>query len=151
MKKDSIFSETNCLMARKYPINFHLGANSYKILKESLKIKDTVHLNKQIILSKSFEIIQDKFPSWNIISNEDMIEYEKRSKSSNFSFWEWLDSNCSNGYFYISKPIFDETYSLAIVVYGSTSGPLQGGGFAELLQKVDGRWIHKEIITTWVS
>lgn len=87
----------------------------------------------------------------NILTEIQFNEFEEKSKQSGFIFWEWLDENCNNGYCFVSKPIFNETFDLAFVEVGTICGRLCGGGEDRIYEFKNGNWILKETIGSWVS
>jgi uncharacterized protein YrzB (UPF0473 family) len=59
----------------------------------------------------------------------------------------------ANAYTFIqfSRVGFNKEHNKAILYYGTTCGPLCGGGNNVFLEKVNGKWIIKHTVGLWVS
>ncbi len=117
--------------------------------KKNLDIKDTLHLNEQIELFTHFKISNEILPGWNVLTEKEFDLY--KISSSDNSIWESLLIDCPNGYYSLSKPIFNESFDKAIVGFGSVCGRLCGGGVTRVYHLVDGKWMIEKEISSWVS
>lgn len=150
--KDKSFLSVNSLMEQS-TWNLDLIDNEYKTyLQEHLKIKDTTFLNFQINLLNNFKISKEIAPQKNIITNNDYIEFNKSFEINEFAYLDWLEkNNCKRGFSSISKPIFNETYNLAIIHFEQICGPLCGGGLIRLYELKNKKWVQKKVIDHWIQ
>ncbi|WP_255592866.1 hypothetical protein [Marixanthomonas sp. SCSIO 43207] len=149
--ESSDYLSSTCITEKPRAISYPMVADFDKYVKNHLEIKDTIHYNTQKRFYKKFKITSELVPNKNILTQKQFEEFEKKSKKGEFRFWDWLDNNCKNGYCSISKPIFNETYDLAYVQIGTVCGGLCGGGEERIYEFVNGKWIEKESISSWVS
>lgn len=123
-----------------------------KYLQETLKIKDTSHLNLQTKLCKDFIITNEIAFGKNILKNEDYISLNQTFKNSEFDYLDWLElQKCKRGFNSISKPLFNETYDYAIIYIENICGPLCGGNWIIAYELKDKKWIQKEVLNATVK
>jgi hypothetical protein len=142
---------SSCITEKPSAISHPMVSNFNDYVKDNLNIRDTVHLKTQSRLYKTFKITADLVPNKNILTQKQFEEFEQKSGNGGFRFWDWLDSNCENGYSSISKPIFNETFDLAYVQIGTVCGGLCGGGEERIYELINGKWIEKESLGSWES
>ncbi|UMB61196.1 hypothetical protein MHL31_03090 [Lutibacter sp. A80] len=142
---------SSCITEKPRAVSHPMVSDFNEYIKKNLKIKDTVHLNTQSRLYKRFKITSDLVKNKNILTQKQFEKFEKKSKSGEFQFWDLLNTNCKDGYCSISKPIFNETFDLAYVQIGTVCGWLCGGGEERIYEFVNGKWIEKESLGSWVS
>lgn len=142
---------SNCITEKPRAISHPMVSDFNEYVKNNLNIKDTIHLNAQLKLYKNFKITADLVMNKNIITQKQFVEFEQKSENDEFRFWDWLETYCENGYCSISKPIFNETFDLAFVQIGTVCGGLCGGGEERIYELVNGKWIQKESLGSWVS
>lgn len=145
------FLSTNCLTEKTRAINYPMVADFDKYVKNRLGIKDSTHYKVQSELYKKFVLTSKIAKGKNIITQIQFKEFEKKSELGEFKFWDWLEQNCSDGYSSISKPIFNENYTLAYIQIGNVCGGLCGGGEERIYKYINGKWIEKENFGNWVS
>ncbi len=132
-------------------VSMSMTSDFNQTVQKFLKIKDTVHLNLQLKLQRDFIITPDLVTDKNILTQKQFSEFEKQSEKGGFSFWNWLESNCYEGYCSISKPIFNETYDLAFIRFGTVCGSLCGGRESCIYEFKNGKWVKVKTISSWVS
>ncbi|MDN3594318.1 hypothetical protein [Zunongwangia endophytica] len=142
---------SSCITEKPRAVSHSMVSNFNDYVKDNLNIKDTVHLKIQSRLYKKFKITADLVPNKNILTQVQFEEFKQKSENSKFRFWDWFDTNCENGYCSISKPIFNEAFNLAYVQIGTVCGRLCGGGEERIYKLVNGKWIEKESLGSWVS
>ncbi|OEY71907.1 hypothetical protein APR40_14890 [Salegentibacter salarius] len=145
------FLSSSCITEKPKAISYPMVSDFDEYVKNHLKIEDTVHYNLQSHLYKNFKLTADLVPNKKILTQEQFEEFEKKSENGGFSFWNWLETNCENGYSSISKPIFNETFDLAYVQLGTVCGGLCGGGEERIYELINGKWIEKESFGSWIS
>ncbi|QFZ54235.1 hypothetical protein FEZ18_05230 [Oceanihabitans sp. IOP_32] len=145
------YLSSSCMTENPRAVSSPMISNFDEYVKKLLNIKDSLHYKTQSRLSKKFKITADLAPEKNILTKKQFDEFERKSEKGGFSFWDWLDANCENGYCSISKPIFNETFNLAYVRIGTVCGRLCGGGEERIYEFIDGKWIEKESLGSWVS
>ena len=145
------YLSSSCITEKPRAISHPMVSDFNKYVKSHLNIKDTIHYNLQARLYKEFKLTADLVPNKNILTQKQFEEFEKKSGDGGFRFWDWLDENCENGYCSISKPIFNETFDLAYVQIGTVCGSLCGGGEERIYEFVNGKWIEKESLGSWIS
>ena len=145
------YLSSSCITENPRAVSSPMISNFGEYVRNHLNIKDTLHYKTQSSLSKKFKITAELVPEKNILTKKQFDDFEKKSEKGGFSFWDWLDENCENGYCSISKPIFNETFDLAYVRIGTVCGGLCGGGEERIYEFVDGKWIEKETFGSWVS
>ncbi len=122
-----------------------------QVLNIYLDIRDSTHLRIQKERFKDFKVTSELAGDLQIITEDDFEKFENQTKTKGTDFFEILDSLCVNGYFSISKPIFNETFDLAFVQTGVICGGLCGGGEITIYEWNNGKWFEKERISGWVS
>ena len=145
------YLSSSCITEKPRAISYPIVKDFDEYVKNHLNIKSTAHYKIQKQLYKQFKLTTDLVVDKNIITQEQFEKFEKKSKNDEFRFWDWLDTNCENGYCSISKPIFNETYDLAYVQIGTVCGELCGGGEERIYELINGKWIEKESFGSWVS
>mgnify|MGYP003630284048 CR=1 FL=1 len=146
-----VYLATNCI-SEKPRATYQPNVPDFdEYIKEHLSIKDSTHYKLQTDLYKQFSLITEYAKGKNIITASDFKEFEQKSESGGFSFWDWLENNCSDGYSSISKPIFNEDYTLAYIRVGNICGELCGGGEERIYEYQNGKWILKEYFGNWIS
>jgi hypothetical protein len=80
------------------------------------------------------------------IKDKEKLLYGNYRKIKNFKKY-------ANAYTFIefSKVRFNNEHNKAILYYGTTCGPLCGGGNNVFLEKMNGKWIIKHTVGLWVS
>ena len=143
---------SSCILEQSPPLEFHGGMkedfDSY--LKDLLQIKNSIHYKTQRKLLRNFKVNKSLVPQKRILQKQLFNKFEEKSKIERFRFWDWLDENCEQGYCFLSKPIFNETFDLAYVQMGSVCGGLCGGGEIKIYEFKNGIWSVKESLGTWV-
>lgn len=142
------YLSANCILEIKKAGAIHLIEED---LQKQLGIMDTLHLSLQLQLHDDFQITADLFPQKNIITQKNIDEIINKSKDGRTDFNNWLDANCENEFCFIGKPIFNETFDLAYVEIGSYCGSLCGGGETRIYEFVNGKWLEKKSLSSWVS
>ncbi|WP_233558631.1 hypothetical protein [Aquimarina sp. BL5] len=148
-KKGFLF--TNCITEKARGVNRPMVSDFDEYVKNHLKIKDSIHYNLQLESYKKFILTSDITKGKNILTQSQFKEFERKSELGEFKFWDWLENNCSDGYSSISKPIFNENYTLAYIQIGTVCGSLCGGGEERIYEYINGTWIEKENFGNWVS
>tara|TARA_B100000949_G_C14186413_1_gene409776 strand:+ start:362 stop:895 length:534 start_codon:yes stop_codon:yes gene_type:complete len=145
------YLSSSCITEKPRAIShpMFLGFDVY--VKSNLNIKDTGHYKTQKHLYKQFKLTTDLVPDKNILTQKQFEGFENKSENGGFQFWDWLRTNCKNGYCSISKPIFNKTYDLAYVQIGTICGELCGSGEERIYELVNGKWIVKESLGVWIS
>ena len=142
---------SSCITEKPRAVSHPMFSNFIEYIKDNLKIKDTIHLNSQSRLYNKFKITADLVPKKIILTKKQFEEFEQKSENGGFQFWDWLDTNCENGYCSISKPIFNETFDLAYIQIATVCGRLCGSGEERIYELVNGKWIEKESFGNWIS
>jgi len=145
------YLSSSCISEKPRAILHPMVSDFDEYVKSLLNIKDTLHYKIQSRLYKKFKLTADLVPKKELLTQKQFEEFEKKSESGGFRFWEWLDTNCENGYCSLTKPIFNETFDLAYVQIGTVCGGLCGGGEERIYERVNGKWIEKESLGSWVS
>src|SRR5690606_27600124 len=143
------YLSVNCILENKKAGALEEDFEEY--LQKQLGIMDTLHLSLQVQLHDDFQITADLFPQKKIITQKKIDEIINNSKDGRTVFSNWLDTNCENEYCFIGKPIFNETFDLAYVEIGSYCGNLCGGGETRIYEYVNGKWVEKKSLSSWVS
>lgn len=149
--ENSFFLSSSCITEKPEAISSPMVLNKDSYIKDLIKIKDTAHYDMQSKFYNNFEITADLFPNKKIITEKQFKELQRKAEKGEIRFFEWLDNNCDKGYCSIAKPIFNETYDLAVVQLGYTCGGLCGSGATLIYENIDGNWKEKEIISLWES
>ena len=145
------FIKSNCVL--KQPVwNTKLSEPELKsYLREYLKIQDNDFLNFQMDLFYKFEITEELIPEKKIITNAKTTVAKQPSKEDQYAYLDWLEKqDCKRGFFSISKPLFNESYDLAIIRFEEICGPLCGGGVIILYEFKKGKWSKKKILDNWI-
>ena len=145
------YLSSSCITEKPRTIFYPMVMNFDKHVKKHLKIKDTIHYKKQKHFYKKFKITSKLVPNKNILTQKQFEEFEKKSKNKELRFWDWLDTYCNHGYCSISKPIFNKNYDLAYIQIGKVCGESCGAGEERIYTFVNGKWIKKENISSWIS
>jgi hypothetical protein len=141
----------SCISEKSRAVELPEYSEINQILNIYLDIRDSTHLRIQKEKFKDFKMTPELAGNLHIITEYDFERFEYQSKTKGIDFFEILDSLCVNGYFSISKPIFNETFDLAFVQIGEVCGPLCGGGEMIIYEWNSGKWFEKERISSWVS
>ncbi|QNR25133.1 hypothetical protein [Croceimicrobium hydrocarbonivorans] len=141
----------SCISEKPRAIELRRYKQFDQILNTYLDIRDSIHLKIQKEKFKDFKISPELAGKLQIITEYDFEKFENQSKTKGTDFFEILDSLCVNGYFSISKPIFNETFDLAVVQTGVICGGFCGGGEMTIYEWINGKWLEKEIVSVWVS
>ena len=149
--KSKYLLSPSCISEEPRAISGHVNEDFKNYAKEHLKIVDTFHLNNQMRFRENFRISKKIAGELKLLTKQNFEDLERLGTTAHFSFWSWLDENCENGYLSISKPIFNETYDLAIVQIGTVCGKLCGGGGTFIYKFDNGTWKETEILSSWVS
>ena len=145
------FIKSNCVL--KQPVwNTKLSEPELKsYLREYLKIQDNDFLNFQMDLFYKFEITEELIPEKKIITNAKTTVAKQPSIENQYAYLDWLEKqDCKRGFFSISKPLFNESYDLAIIRFEEICGPLCGGGVIILYESKKGKWSKKKILDNWI-
>jgi len=145
------YLQSSCITEKPRAISYPMVSDFDEYVKNHLNIQDTVHYNLQSNLYKNFKITADLMPDKVILTQKQFEEFEKKSENEGFRFWDWLDTNCENGYCSISKPIFNETFDLAYIQIGTICGSMCGAGEERIYEFVNDKWIEKETLGSWIS
>jgi hypothetical protein len=145
------FLLTNCITEKTRGVNYPMVPDFDEYVKNHLGIKDSIHYKLQSELYKQFVLTSDIAKGKNIITQSQFKEFERKSELGEFRFWDWLEDNCTDGYSSISKPIFNENYTLAYIQIGNVCGGLCGGGEERIYEYINGKWIEKENFGNWIS
>ncbi len=141
----------NCISEKPRAVEISSWEQLDQIISIYLDIRDSTHLRIQREKLEDFKLTPELAGKLHIITEYDFEEFEDQSKSNGADFFEILDSVCINGYFSISKPIFNETFDLALVRTGVICGGLCGGGETTIYEWNRDKWSEKETISVWVS
>jgi hypothetical protein len=145
------YLSSNCITEKPRAVSHPIVSNFDEYMKNNLNIKDSIHYKIQLRLYKEFKITANLVPEKNILTQKQFDEFEQKSENGGFKFWDWLETNCEIGFCSISKPIFNEKFDLAYVQIGTICGSLCGGGEERIYELVDGKWIEKESLGSWVN
>lgn len=145
------YLSSSCITEKPRALYYPMVPDFGNYVIEHLKIKDTAHYESQYKLYKQFKITSKLVPNKNILTQEEFKEFEKKSENGGFYFWDWLDENCKNGYCSMTKPIFNESFNLAYIIIGNFCGNLCAGGEERIYEFINGKWILKKTIGSWVS
>lgn len=151
---DSIdqYSKTDCITEQfrfQYTIPFAISFSDY--VKEEIEIKNLDHLEQQINYYRNFKIDSSLANSKRIITKTEFENFEKESEKGNHQFWGWLDSTCSDGYVSISRPIFNEDFTKALVIIANVSCSQCGGGETRIYSYENGNWKITKTSNNWIS
>lgn len=149
--REGYIDTANCITEGSGSADIRSIEDMQYLAERHLGITDSLHLKNQLDLFQAFKITEEYAGQLKIITDATFKELEERSQKGEVNFFDWLISNCTNGYWSIAKPIFNETYDLALVVDGSLCGPLCGGGGTYIYKLQDGQWVEFKIISSWVS
>ncbi|WP_139856823.1 hypothetical protein [Aequorivita sinensis] len=151
LQKEEIL-RTNCVLETSTWKLSKFEDDFKKYIKKHLKIKDTSHLNLQINLFKGFIVTKEIASGKNILKKEDYINFNQTSENNEYGYLDWLEQHhCKRGFNSISKPLFNETYDLAIVHIDEICGPMCGGNWTIAYEFKNEEWIRKEIIDATVK
>ncbi|MCH2032323.1 MAG: hypothetical protein MK202_02290 [Tenacibaculum sp.] len=145
------YLSSTCISEKARANSHPMVADFDNYIKKLLKIKNENHYETQKKRYIKFKITSDLVPNKNILTEKQFNDFERKSKNGKFSFWDWLETNCTNGYCSISKPIFNEAYNLAYVQIGTVCGGLCGFGEERIYELVNKKWIKKQSLGSWVS
>ena len=70
---------------------------------------------------------------------------------SSDSLWNFIHMEYGPGYYSVSRPIFNVASDKAYIKVGYTCGPLCGYGTSYILEKMNGKWVIKELLGFWES
>lgn len=140
-------SEITCIRDKYNFLDDMPHYNIFSELFKELNIKDSLHLQEQIDLLKTFEITD------NLDLNKTIIDFDEFPKSDNEAkkFWNTLFSNCDKGYLSISKPIFNEAYNKAFVVIEEICGRNCTSVSGVIYTLQDGKWQYLKMILFGLS
>jgi hypothetical protein len=130
------------------PLDFRT-INAYR-LKDSLQHIDSAFCSSIIKKIEADEISNTTF-RWteDLIPRAIIIDF-KMSKTHEL-FNKKLSAMAGEGLYFISEPLFNETYDLALVDYGFASRKRCGVGRLILYKKVEGRWMEYKIFSDWIA
>lgn len=102
---------------------------------------DEKHLEEQIRLSSVFQLTDSLVGNLRLISLARQHELEVMDKNGE-PYWEWYNANCQGEWLVISKPIFNEDYSLAYFTSYTTCavGSCGSGGRSVMKWERD-KWV----------
>ncbi|NJY64116.1 hypothetical protein HC174_15340 [Salinimicrobium sp. CDJ15-81-2] len=149
-EKDGFLS-TNCLTQKKRALSPPMVEDFDGYVQRLIGIKDSAHYEFQSKLYQQFVLTENIAKGKKIITQSQFVEFERKSELGEFKFWDWLDKNCTSGFSSISKPIFNENFTVAYVQIGNTCGDLCGGGEERIYEYLNGKWIEKENLGSWIS
>lgn len=118
---------------------------------QKLEIKAEKHLNKQLKLTHHFKLTDSLIGDLNLITLSKQREL-KEQRDNGEPFWIWYDANCEGEWLNISRPIFNEDYTLAYFeVSTSCVNYLCGHGGKSIYKYENGKWIAIENFDTFIS
>lgn len=125
------------------------------MIQDELKIEDINHLNFQLKLFKDFKINPELINAKTIITNDEFNNFVKLThlvKNEDYSYIDWLEKkNCRYGFSSISKPIFNESYTVALIDFVKFCGPLCGGRMMGIYELEDNKWKLKKTLVYWIA
>ncbi|OMP32258.1 hypothetical protein [Mangrovimonas sp. DI 80] len=139
---DENLNRTNCILEKPIWKLKESPSDFESYIKENLNIKDTAFINFQIKLTHKFVFTKELNPDKEIITKDDFNNFSKTFEMDNFKYLDWLkEHHCEYGFISISKPIFNETYNLAIVHIEQICGPLCGFKNTRIYEFKDLKWM----------
>ena len=146
------YSNANCLTEKfRFHSTIPPGVNFDNYMKSELGIENLDHLDEQFVYFKEFKINSQLAQSRTIITAKEFDDFEKKADKGDYHFWDWLEKTCDNGYVSISRPIFNEDFTKAIIIIANVSCPQCGGGETRLYEYKNGRWEIIETTFEWIS
>jgi len=147
---------------RFMPFSPHENSDDYLELSKYdsiLSDEDIKHIYRQIddlILSKDFDLQQDRIKNQNItilpILQYNQFRDKILAENKKLAYWEELEKEFHiYEYYSISYPVFSIDQQTAIISFGHHCGSLCGNGSIEIYQRKNGKWVSIKYITNWVS
>jgi len=144
------------------PLAPHENSDDYLELSKYdsiLSSEDIKHIYRQIndlILSKDFDLQQDKIINQNIkvfpVLQYNQFTNKVITENKKLNYWEELEKEFGiHEYYSVSYPIFSIDHQTAIISFGHHCGSLCGNGSIEIYQKKNGKWIPVEYLSMWES
>ncbi len=127
------------------------GVDFEKYVKSELRIENSDHLDEQLVYFKDFKINNHLAQRKNIITAKEFDNFERKAEKGDYQFWDWLEKNCDDGYISISRPIFNEDFTKAIIIIANVACPQCGGGETRMYEYKDGRWKITQTSFEWIS
>lgn len=130
------------------PLDFKT-INTYR-LKDSLQHIDSVFCSSIIKKMEADEIDKTTF-RWteDLIPRAIIVDFTMSKTHELFN--KKLSAMAGDGLYFISEPLFNESYDLALVDYGFSCGDRCGVGRMVLYRKVEGRWVEYKIFSDWIA
>lgn len=147
-ENDSYLS-TKCITEKRVAGFDPISEDFDKYLKEHLYIKDSIHYNLQIELRNAFSMNNEIARGKSILTKLDFEEFRKNSNID--EMWELILDKCPDGYSWVSKPIFNEDFTIAYINIGSLCGGLCGGGESRIYKFKDNKWVFENSLGYWIS
>ncbi|WP_034257671.1 hypothetical protein [Altibacter lentus] len=113
----------------------------YSQLLKHLKISDSTHLNNQIIKYEKFLFNEEYSLGKKIIP--DSLTPTNRQELETIR--QYIKNNCPNGALVISRPIFNETFELAFIIYSG-----EFGGSGNIFEYKNENWEFVKSIYDWI-
>ncbi|MCM4161928.1 hypothetical protein DHB64_18785 [Antarcticibacterium sp. W02-3] len=138
-----------CVMENE-PIDSLPGEIKNTII-HKLEIKAEKHLYKQLKLTHHFTLTDSLIGDLNLITLKKQREL-KEQRDNGEPFWIWYNANCEGKWLNISRPIFNEDYTLAYFeVSTSCVNYLCGHGGKSIYKYENGKWIAIENFDNFIS
>jgi hypothetical protein len=145
-------ADCNCLLEPPHQSLIEIAENerpahnNKKDLLQALKLSNDSILDKQNNLSKRFRIDKLKLNfKINLIKRSvfDSIFQTYGSQKGREILWE----KCPSGFIYLSPPIFNDIYDIAVIEISSCSA----GGSIRVYKYINGNWEYTDDIGIWIS
>ncbi|MDO1500039.1 hypothetical protein Q2T40_07830 [Winogradskyella maritima] len=152
-----VFSSKDGLASRCIAEDFQSHfLNSLPDLKDffitELKIQDLDHFEKQFELFSNFKMGSELFPDMNIIQESQIEMYNNIVSEDEMVNSGLFEMGCEYGYYSMSKPFFNEDYSLALVEFANFCGHgLCGGGRTAIYKNKNGVWAEVKVLNSWIG
>jgi hypothetical protein len=146
------YSSPSCITEKfRFHHTIPPGVNFEDYAKRELEIEDLKHLETQFQYFRNFKIDENLAKGKNIITANEFENFEKEAERGDFQFWDWLDQTCDDGYVSISRPLFNEDFTKALVIIANVSCPQCGGGETRMYELQSGKWEIVETSNGWIS
>lgn len=120
------------------------------LILEKLEIADVNHLAEQIRLSAGFQLTDSIIGNLRLVTTQEQKELERQSDNGE-PFWIWNEEHCQGKWLSISRPIFNEDYTLAYFESSTFCGYLCGTGGKSIYKWEEDRWIPLESFDLTIS
>ena len=138
----SKFSEnTDITCIKQFRSSVDVSEEERTLILQKLKIADEKHLTEQLEYSFEFQLTDSLVGNLRLISFAQQQELEEMDKNGE-PYWEWYNASCQGEWLEISKPIFNEDYSLAYFTSYTTCAVGSCGSGGKSVMKWEGdKWI----------